>query len=106
MADDKKHFWMAAIEIAAVHPGNEDAGVAPYPMSVKINVLTETARKRMDADAMDTLRQAALMKAQEKYELDPSWVANFFFFGIYYLGLMSPKEYMGRTQPTKIVANE
>lgn len=106
MAEDKKHFWMGAIEIAAVHPGNEEAGVGPYPMQVKLNVLTETVRKRCDANAIDTLRQAALMKAQEKHNIEPGWVANVYIQGVYYLGLMSPKEYMGNTVPTQIVAKK
>lgn len=106
MAEDKKHFWMAAIEIAAVNPGDEENGIPAYPMQTKINVLTETTRKRCDADAIDTLRQAALMKAEEKHNIKPEWVANVYIAGIYYLGLMSPREYMGRTQPTQIVAKQ
>lgn len=106
MAEEKRHFWMSAIELTFIVPADEELGIPAMAQQRRLNVLTDTRLKRVNADTIDTIRQTALLKAKEKYKIEFDQVADFLILGVSYLGLMTPKEYMGRTQPTQIVAKE
>lgn len=102
MSDIKKHFWMAAVKVTFIIPADKEKGLPAMLGNRETNVLIDTVTKKVTADDIDTLRQIALLKCQEKYNLDLEAISDFLIQNISYLGQMSPKEYLGNTQPSRI----
>ena len=104
MSDNKMHFWMATVKISFFTKADPEKRLSAMIGYRETNVVIETPIKRLNADSIDTIRQVSLMKCIEKYNLDPNSISDFLIQNISYLGLMSPKEYVGNTQPSRIEA--
>lgn len=104
MSDNKIHFWMATIKVSFFTPADKERGMAAMIGHRETNVVIDTPVKRIDSEALDSIRQISLMKCHEKYNLEPKSVSDFLITGISYLGLMTPKEFVGNTKPSRIEA--
>lgn len=104
MSDNKVHFWMATCKVSFFIPADKENNKAAVIGYRETNVVIDTTIKRINADSIDTIRQVSLMKCMEKYNLELKSVSDFLILNISYLGLMSPKEYVGSSQPSRIEA--
>lgn len=104
MSDNKLHFWLVSAKASFFIPANAEAGRSAAVGYRETNIVVDTTTKRVNADTFDVIRQVFLMKCMEKYNLDPKTISDFLIQNISYLGLMSPKEYVGNTESPRIEA--
>jgi hypothetical protein len=98
MDADKKHFWMAAVKATYVLKTGEGEAATYTKGDRETNIVLDTPMKKINSDSIDTIRQISLMKFNEMYKLDPSTVVDLIIQNLSYLGMMSVKEFMGKTK--------
>ena len=101
----KTHWFLISVytEFVQAHPqakenpDNEQLQDLRIQGSKKLNILITPTRKQIRSKDMDDIRQLALAKLRDKYNVQPQEVSEFIIENVSYLGLMSEIEYFDET---------
>lgn len=97
---EMKHWYLAAVEIQFIIMEPTDTTPAVYSER-KVNVLITPDRKNLGSIDIDDVRNLALLRLRDDYNIPPERVANLVILNLMYMGLMSEEQYFRkRSQPS------
>lgn len=102
METQKKHFYLCTVNIVYATKADEEKGVPSLRAEWETNVLIMPYKKQITAEGIDTIRQIALMKAEEKHNIEPQQAIDLVIRNIVHLGIMSEKEFNGTTAASRL----